>query len=442
MKRTNTQKITFALLYSISTVLAADSAFAVSENYPVVQREKHGGFEVAPIAIDGLKARDQFETEHFRVSYKKEEAALTLDRISGIVAEKKKADAEKPPTSDEARVTPRDEETLKLLAANVLYHAEKARAFFVDVLKSEEVKKMEQIVVRLDLTNRYSQFERFTNDNYQPQFNNALSIEGGTPFKPKPGLNPWGREMWFRPRKEIPIGELLAQMPEDPANAQLRQARQTLYPMQIDLVIRDTLYAIFQGRLTTPSFIDSVTRQTGTLILMEGAFQVLKVVNRFLIPQKFYLDTALVPEIVYHEFSHLALSDSMKPDVSTPVNEGMADFFAASIGGSPKLAKKIKEFSTAVGKNGKKRQFFQIEYESLGKAQSDFVLGLLWGLREKLGETYATQVVFGARKFLNTKDSDIRDGLVRALLRSCDTSCESPLRDRMVIHQFLQDRGL
>lgn len=428
-------------ILSLSAMTLSGAALAVSENYDVITRKKNGRIRIAPQALE-LKARDRFESDHFRVSWKKEDHALTLDRIVGIVDEEKKENEKSPPSEDEARVTPRDEETLRLLAANTLYHAEKARKFFTDVLNSDDVKKLEQVVIRIDLTNRYSEFEHFTHDNYQPQYNNALSIEGGTPRKPKPGLNSWKREMWFRPRKEIPIQEILDRLPEDPANPQIREARKVLYPMQIDLAIRETLYATFQSRLDSPGYINSITRQAGTLLLMEGAFQVLKVVDRAIIPQKFYLDSALVPEIIYHEFSHLALSDSMKPDVSTPVNEGMADFFAASIGDSPKLAKKIQKYSTGVGKNGKKRQSFQLEYESLGKAQSDFVLGLLWGLRNQLGEDIATKTVFGARKFLNTKTSDIREGLVRALLKSCDTTCESPLRDRMLIHQYLQNRGI
>lgn len=421
--------IAASLAYALSAILFADSCFAVAETYPVVIRKKNGSYKIKQTSIDGLKARDRFETDHFRVSWKKEDQALTLDRISGIT--------EEPQTTFF-----RDEEMLRLLAANTLFHAEKAHRFFTEILSAEEVKKMEQLVIRLDITNTYSEYERFAHDNHKPQYNNALSIAGGIPYKPRPGLNPWGREIWFRPRKEIPIGELLAQLPENPANAQLREARQALYPMQIDLAIRNTLLSIFQSRLTDPSYVDSVTRQGGTLLLMEGAFQVLKAVNRYIIPQKFYLDTALVPEIIYHEFSHLALSDYMEPNVSTPVNEGMADFFAASIGDNPVLAEKIKKFSTGVGKNGKKLKYFSIELETLDNARSDYVLGVLWGLRDLLGKNTATQVVFGARKYLNTKDSTIRDGLIRALLRSCDLSCESPLKDRMVIHQYLQERGL
>lgn len=422
---------------ALGAIAIVGFAFAgVSENYEVVARKKNGGYEVVPRPIEGMKSRDTFETDRFRISWKKEEGALSIDRIAGIVEEKMTSEKDNPLWAE------RDSDRIRLMAANALYHAEIAHRYFTEVLASEEVKQLEKIVIRLDLTNKYSQYERFANDNYQPQFNNALSIEGGKPFKPKPGLNPWQREIWFRPEKKIPIGEILAQLPEDPTNGQIRQARQALYPMQIDLSIRNTLFAVFQSRLDSAGYLESITSQAGTFLLMEGAFQVLKLVNRIIIPQKFYLDTVMVPEVIYHEFSHIALSDFMKPDLSTPVNEGMADFFAASISGSPKLAKKIRAYSTAVGKNGKKRQFFQMEYETLGKAQSDFVLGLLWGLRDVLGEKAAVRLVFGARKFLSTRDSDIRDGLVKALFLSCETACESPLRDRMLIHQYLQGLGI
>ncbi|MBS1963001.1 MAG: hypothetical protein JST04_12350 [Bdellovibrionales bacterium] len=426
-----------ALLAALGALTLAGLGYAaVSENYDVVVRKKNGGYEIASRPLEGLIARDAFETDHFRVVWKKEEETLTLDRIAQIAEETKTIHKDDPLWAD------RDADRIRLMAANVLYHAEAAHRFFTDRLASEDVKKLEKIVIRLDLTNKYSQFERFANDNYQPQYNNALSIEAGKPLKPRPGVGPWQREIWFRPEKKIPIGEILAQLPEDPANAQIREARAELYPMQIDLAFRNTLYAAFQSRLDSAGYIDSIVRQGGTMLLMEGAFQVLKVVNRVIIPQKFYLETAMVPEIIYHEFSHIALSDYMHPDLSTPVNEGMADFFAASVADSPKLAKKIRAYSTAVGKNGNKRQFFQMELETLGKAQSDYVLGLLWGLRDVLGEKPATNLIFGARKFLTTKDSDIRTGLVTALLRSCETACESPLRDRMLIHQYLQDRGL
>ena len=45
----------------------------------------------------------------------------------------------------------------------------------------------------------------------------------------------------------------------------------------------------------------------------------------YLFTRKWYkFDSALVPEIIYHEFAHLALSDNLELSHSTPVIEGMA----------------------------------------------------------------------------------------------------------------------
>jgi hypothetical protein len=439
MKNKNYSKILRkTLLSALSALTLAGLGYAaISENYDVVTRKKDGGYEIASRPIDGMIARDVFETDHFRIVWKKEEAALTLDRITSIVEEEKTAHKDDPLWNQD-----RDADRIRLMAANALYHAELARKYFAETLGSAEVQKLEKIIIRLDLTNKYSQFARFANDNYQPQFNNALSIEAGTPLKPSAESQPWQREIWFRPEKKIPIGEILAQLPEDPANPAIREARAQLYPMQIDSAIRNTLYAAFQSNLGSGNYVNDIVRQAGTFLLMEGAFQVVKIVDRLIIPQKFYLDSVMVPEIIYHEFSHIAMSDWMAPDVSTPVNEGMADFFAANVAGSPKLAKKIKDFSTSIGKNGKKRQFFNMEYETLAKAQSDFVLSLLWGLRDVVGEQESVKLVFGARKFLTTKDSDIRTGLVGAIFQSCNTACKAPFKDRMILHQYFMDRGL
>lgn len=415
---------------------AHTSAFAVSETHPIVDRKKNGSYEVRNAVIDDLIAPGSFETPRFKIVWKKEDEALTLDRINAIVEERKTVEKDNPLWVD------RDADHIRMMASTALFHSEKAYHFWTEDLGAEEVRKFEQIVIRLDITNQFSEYGHFANDNYATKYNNAVSIEGGKPRFPDSGIKPWGREIWFRPRKEIPISEILAQLPENPANSQIREARKALYPMQIDLGVRNALFAVFNSELDSPKFVDDMTRQAGTLLLLEGAFQVLKVVNRFLIPQRFYLDTAFVPEIIYHEFSHLAMSDIIKPDVSTPVNEGMADFFAATIVDHPKLAKKIREYSTATGKNGKKKQFFQMEFESLDKARADFVLGLLWSLRKVFGDDRAVRLVFEARKDLTTRDSNIRDGLVSALLKACDSVCESPLRDRMLIHQHLQNWGI
>ncbi len=74
---------------------------------------------------------------------------------------------------------------------------------------------------------------------------------------------------------------------------------------------------------------------------------------------------ALVPEIIYHEYAHIALSDSLELTHSTAVIEGMADFFAGKIGGNHKLAMHIKKHNTFSGKNAKRKQQYMAQFETL-----------------------------------------------------------------------------
>lgn len=407
------------------TALGTSECIAVDE-FEVVGRKKNGRSRYETIELP-LLAPGRFETARFRVVWKRESEALTEGKIAELVATKQ---------------TERSAGDLRMMAANTLFHAEKARLFFADRLGSEEARTLPQVLLRLDISNLYNDQAQFAHDANQPQYNNVLTIPEGKPRVEIAGAMPWNREIWFRPRKEIPIGDILAALPEDPMNAQIRQTRAQLYPMQIDLTLRETLIASFQNRLDAEGFVESVVRQGGTILLMEGAFQVLKFVNRLIVPQRYYLDTAFIPEVIYHETAHAVLGDYLAPNLSTPVNEGVMDYFAATIGGNPKIAKKIREYSTVTGKNGKRRQAFQMEFETLGKAHSDFVLSLLWGLRGKLGADIMDRMVFEARKHLSTRDSNIRRGLPNALLLACEQVCASPLRDRMKIHEYLESRGI
>src|SRR5690606_31722306 len=82
-----------------------------------------------------------------------------------------------------------------------------ARDYFVNEIKSEYVKNLPQITVRIDLTNVFHEIGHFANDNKDPQFNNALTIPEGEGY-PAHGIEPWGKEIWFRPSKTISRSEV------------------------------------------------------------------------------------------------------------------------------------------------------------------------------------------------------------------------------------------
>ncbi len=375
-----------------------------------VLRDHRDRYYLAPVELPLLDSK-YYETEHFRVVSGKESTPLVREGDGN------------------------------LKAANVLYHAEKSREFFATILNSDEVKNMEQVILRLDITNEYSPQGHFANDLYDPQFNNAVSVNGKIE-KPIGATLPWMREIWFRPKKDILVADLMAQLSEDPIQTVMRDARHEFYPIQLDSAVKGVEYTLASVPFSTANLISSFLGICGSIATMEGVLLGIRIINKLSTPKWFYLETAMVPEIVHHEYSHIALSDYLAPNTSTPVIEGMADYFAAAIGNNPKLAEKIKAYSTAQSKDGKKPKFFKIEEEAMGAAQNDFVLSLLWGLRDIFGADRANHLVFDARKFLSTDKSSIRKGLTKALIRSCEANCTDVLTDTLRLHEYFQDRGL
>ena len=91
--------------------------------------------------------------------------------------------------------------------------------------------------------------------------------------------------------------------------------------------------------------MDSGLSILGSTALIEASFIAMKHIYGLLQGKSYLLDTSFIPEIVYHEFAHIALSDKLTLSHSSPVNEGMADFFAASIANSSTLADKVKDYA-------------------------------------------------------------------------------------------------
>src|SRR5690606_1307067 len=84
--------------------------------------------------------------------------------------------------------------------------------------------------------------------------------------------------------------------------------------------------------------VNSVFRTFGSSLMIELGYQTMDELTYLLGRKYFHLDSALVPEIIYHEYSHVALSDHLVLSHSTAVIEGMADIFAGFIGNTSKLA--------------------------------------------------------------------------------------------------------
>jgi len=337
------------------------------------------------------------------------------------------------------------DEQLKLKAANTYYHLNLIRDFWVNVMHSEYVKSMPKITIRLEITNLFSDLGHFQHDSIDPHFNDALSIAAGEPME---GVNipSWGNEIWFRPVKIIKTEDLPHSGLDSGGNQLTKYASMLSEPIKstaTNRFIQLTLQKLFypqQFGSGANSYQTLMLRQTGTIVLTSLFLEATKHSDKLFLEKYYYLDTAMIPEIIYHEFSHIALSDTLTLGLSTPILEGMADYFSATYSNNPHIADKIKRYSLSMPKNGDNKNNYNPIYETNLFANSDFVLSVLWSVRKEFPEI-ADRLVYNARSMLKTGFSDIRHDLIRSLLESCTTICSDPRADRMKMRTVFESRG-
>lgn len=383
------------------------------ESIAIVRNKKFKA-KATKVKLINLISNHSFDGKYFKIVLGKEETPISFD-----------SDAE-----------------ILLKASTVYYHLNKARDYFLNDLESDYVANLPKLTIRLELKNKFNELGHFANDNLEPQYNNALSIPAGSGF-PSRGVMPWNMEIWFRPVKKINIKDL--NLKDDSIkefDGVLRQFRQQIHMQSlqrffVSLANSNRVPLFPTGNVT----FDAVFRLVGASVIMEAGYQSIDFLNNLLRRKNYWLDTALVPEIIYHEFAHVALSDRLKLTHSTPVNEGIADYFAGAIADSPKLANKIKKYNTFSGKNAKNKKLYMIQFETMLYANTDFVFGLLWSMKDILGEKEANKFIYRMRDLIST-NSPIRDQLLQAILDTCRESCKNPATDRIKLLKLFNSKGL
>lgn len=337
-----------------------------------------------------------------------------------------------------------DEEDKALLtkAATVYYHLNEARDFWVNYIKSEVAKKLPKIVIRLEIINQFNELGHFAHDNRTPQYNNALSIPSGeTPeWVPSDRQDKWGKEIWFRPKKVISTKDLPSPGP-NPITTGLMALEKPLINYTERQFNRRLIEEFFYPAYADRPLYDDMIRYAGTFAIMKVVIFGARYTDPLFIEKWYYLDTAMVPEVAYHEYAHVVLSDNLEMSHSTPVNEGLADYFAAVQSDKRKIYAKVSGFSNAAAKDTQEKSKYSHWDESNRNATSDFALSVLWDVRETIGNEIGDKVVYEARNYLETKSSTLSDGLLRAILRACEVKCENPRRDKLKLYETFALKG-
>lgn len=369
--------------------------------------------EVGEVVLTDLISNDSFDGEHFKIVQGKSDEAVRFDA----------------------------EESLTFRAATAYYHLTIARNYFVNKIKSEYVMNMPKMTIRIDHKNQFSELGHFAHDNLDPQYNNALTIPAGQGLASR-GVKPWGMEIWFRPSKKIHLRDLKTNnLASQEFNVLMSGFRNQIHMQSLSRFLSSAVLALTQEGSPSPFATENLVRTVGSSLIMEFGYQFIDPITKLFTRKWYWLDTALVPEIIYHEYAHAALSDHLVLSHSTAIIEGMADFFAGQIADSPKLAMHIKKYNTYNGKNAKRKQDYMIQFEMSDYANTDFVFGLLWEMKKIVGEEKGELFMFELRKKLTT-NSSIRNQLVEGLLQTCDEQCESPFVDRLKILKSLNHKGI
>jgi hypothetical protein len=175
--------------------------------------------------------------------------------------------------------------------------------------------------------------------------------------------------------------------------------------------------------------------------------------DKWFINKYYFVETAMVPEVIYHEYAHIALSDTMKTVHSIPVIEGMADYFATRVANRKKMYNELKDYANNRSKDPMNSNLYHPYLEGAWNAQSDFTLSVLWlgkvefdkanKKRLEKGQVELADyddLVYAAHKDLS-ESSDIANDMNRALINACKVKCDSVRAGVNTLNYVFEKKG-
>lgn len=402
---------------ALSLLLLASTSFAEVHELPVNLRNSK-----MKLGVKNIETSELLDPNSFRVHMGMEEAPIDLSN-------------------------PEISEDLRLRVGTVLYHLKAARNYFVKTLGSEYVSSLPPVNVRLEMSKPFNEFFQFLKDSKQNQYNNAVTIPSSN-INARSDINPWNIEIWFRPAKEQEIDNIVFASAKHVDSVDFTEIMTSQVADQgvRDAVIRQATYDSLSG-------MDYMGYATN-LLYMVGAFELgPKILMLASKPFKTttFLDTAMIPEVVYHEFSHVALSDHISLRRSSPLNEGLANYFAAVINGNEKIASKTGKHAKNVSAyDGNQKMKYDSRFETENAAHANFTFAFLWGLRKRLaqemkeGDLLADKLVFESRKHIKFAEKSIKDDLIPALIEAASEIApkSSGRKLRMIVNDEAIKRGI
>lgn len=408
--------MTYLLLIALITSFSASA-----ETMKVVARNRSMNLSPIDIQIDELGLDNDGEHfKYFNVVKGVNEEALPLRELS-------------------------EQERLRTLTLG--YHLNRARNYFINILKADHLKNLGKITVRYDMARSFNTGKHFTSNDVE--YNNAVTHKGSNQYS-LPEVKKWGNEIWFRPAKNEEVKAPRGSIPDqDVQDELLSLADSAIIDVTKNKVIGLGAYAFNSGHYVS---------QLSLILIMK---KIIPNILDFIItsvPFKMGLDSAMVPEIAYHEFAHVALSDYVPLTGSFAVSEGIANYFAAIISGNTAIADKLGEYGNSISPidiNNRLRYSTRFEINS-NLAHHPFTYNYLWKMRDRVSKEITVtdgdsafvfdRIVFGSRKYIDfSSDLTISKSLPEALMKATsDVGLDRyTARDmRLIIAQTAKNIGM
>lgn len=317
-------------------------------------------------------------------------------------------------------------------AAHIYYHLSVARNYFKKLPNINNSYLDKKMIVRVNIKNAFDNYGHFAHDDFAKEYNTAITIPESDKYK-IPSVEPWGKEIWFRPGKELYISGQLGML------GMLLNQRSIKTNFQV-IVLENALAQmisdqLYRGLVNNNNFL---TIGIGILAIEFLPKVLIRVGSK--IKNRFFLDTGMVPEIIYHEYAHFALSDYVDL-TSTPVVEGLANYFAGKISNKAHWGNGPYVYTTDRGRNALSQELYDFRVESKMFATGDFVFKFLWGLQDIFGKLKTDVLIYSIREQLNGK-SNIKFNLVNSIFDNLNIIDSDDINHRMKLHIFMQGLGL
>jgi hypothetical protein len=329
------------------------------------------------------------------------------------------------------------DEKLKLRAATVYYHMTIAREYYLTLNLADPSTLNRKVTIRVDQDKKFSEALHFKSDGTF-QYNGALTVPASEKNKLAKGYAPWETETWFF-KAQVVKRESPLEYAADGLNC--RDFKNVL----MGQMLYTDMISVTQGAL------NGVLDPIGHLISMGFSIGLSEIIPQTLallgkvIKQRYYLDTALIPEISIHEYGHLALGPIFGFTRSTALNEGFPNYFASKITGLKKLGARAHQYSHGdMPKSSVKNAKYSFDQEMLKEAaHGSFTFSLLMDLDKKLSSVPGVSGEDILVRTLNSKylhpDSGLKGDLEKALFAAIQELPNQTQRTKDDIWEYVLD---